>query len=127
MAMSMPTSLPLLVLEVPRRVGAAGADDQLAAVEHRAQQAVARRLRVGLPRVDQAGARGGRRDQAAGDADASGTDRRPPAVPDILHDLPPVLSLEPASCRIVGRMQGRRAYRPSCRTRSRVRPTRQAW
>ena len=37
--------LALLVLEVPGRVGAAGSDDQLAAVEHGAQQAAGRRLR----------------------------------------------------------------------------------
>ena len=35
----------LVVLEVPGRVRAAGAHDQLAAIEHRAQQAAGRRLR----------------------------------------------------------------------------------
>ncbi len=44
--------IALVVLEVPRRVGAAGADDELAAVERRAQHALGRGLRGRLLGVE---------------------------------------------------------------------------
>ena len=68
MAMSMPTSLPCSSSKCHGALVLAGADDQVAAVEHGAQQAVARRLRVGRPRVDQARA-------------AAAATIRPPATP----------------------------------------------
>ena len=45
--------IALVVLEVPRRVGAAGADDEPAPVERRAQQASRRGLRGRLVRIEQ--------------------------------------------------------------------------
>ena len=69
--MSMPDELALVVLEVPRRVGAAGADDQLAAVENGAQQAVGLGLRVGPRGREHAGRARSERGQAGGRSQAA--------------------------------------------------------
>jgi hypothetical protein len=48
----MPVKIALVILEVPRRVGAAGADDELAAIERRAQHALGCGLRGRLLGVE---------------------------------------------------------------------------
>jgi hypothetical protein len=77
----------LLVLEVPGRIGAAGADDQVAAVEHGAQQAVARGLRVGHLRRERG--RGGCRGRGAGQPEAAGEHERTSVGIEILHGPTP--------------------------------------